>query len=223
MDIGVKDGYALSGNKINTIIENVANVINSPSAFVAKTKDIVISDIKSFEIVNNDIYLTIKKPYYIDNRAFRDTDVTNYYDLNDLVTGIGTDVFYNTPIQNLEFKNLNFIDGFYNFRYANQIDTVKFPALKTFSTRGQNVFFQSGLKRLLLDSCERIRGVNFQKANRLQQIYAPNCTAIGGSSFNSIKSGTEITVNQVLETSNDGSPHPELVYAINRGCTVNYV
>lgn len=111
MDIGVKDGYALSSGGINLIIGGIALTHNTP-ALIASKFSFSENDIKKMELVNNDVHLQIDIPYTINNSAFfGDTDITFFNDFTNKLNIVQNGAFENSRIRNFTTTSNFYIYG----------------------------------------------------------------------------------------------------------------
>ncbi|WDF64512.1 leucine-rich repeat protein [Flavobacterium sp. KACC 22763] len=145
--------------------------------------------------------------YSISSSRFNsNSSITHYYDLDGFVSSVGSNAFYMaTNFKNLKVKNAHTLNS-YCLRSTGFIgDNSDFSSV---TTAGLEVF----------TACAAVTNINF-----------PSMTNLGGSVvnngvFNSIKTGTIITVPIALQTANGGTPDGDLVYASGtRAAVILYI
>ena len=144
---------------------------------------------------------------------------------------IGENLFKFTPVTNVHFPNC---ETFTNSTFRSSgIQTVIAPKLKKIGTA---VFMQTdngvGSPRYFdFPLVEEVGDLAFYECRNVLFINIPKCKKLGASptAYNQVfegitaDNGLVINVHYSLKTCNGGAPDPDLVYAIGRGATVNYI
>lgn len=191
----------------NTEIGNYTGGFTNKGLFAQFLGTIGSGAILNWRVDGLDIKCKILANYTISGSRFStNTLISHYYDLDGLITMIGSNAFYRASnFKNIKIKNATTLNS-YSLRESGFVgDNSDFASL-TFA--GLEVF----------TGCISVININF-----------PAMTNLGGSVvnngvFNGIKTGAKITVPIALQTINAGAPDGDLVYAqSSRGATIIYV
>ena len=185
----------------NTFIGGVSSVINTPASLASKLA-IDVSRISNFSVVGSDIKCRITGSYIIQYRAFKAMTITNYLDLDNLVTDIATEAFANIPNPCfLSFKAIIFLTGTY-------------------------ITSLSRFMMIELNNCTSIVDSAFGDFTS-SILYAPRCTNLGLNSLNNsvfaFSSSNKIYCHSSLITSNSGGVEGDIAFAISTGGVISYV
>jgi len=192
----------------NTFIGGVASAINTPAQLATKLA-IDVSRITNFSIVGNDIECKITGSYVIPNNAFYlNEDITEYRDIDNLVTNLGSDTFYTTINSRLKILQFNGIVNLTNI----------------------NITYNSPIREIYLENCVFLANQSLWGASQKNKtyIYIPKCTSLGTTAgdnnifTNSLLTGSIIICHPSLATNNAGGVDGDISNAIAQGATIRY-
>jgi hypothetical protein len=244
MDIGVKDGYALSRGGANLIIGGVASTLNTP-ALIASKFSFNESNIKKMEIVNNDVYLKVNTTYSINRQAFfYNNQITFFQDLGQLCTRInrealshtgnrlGDFTFYGTFIEGNAFdgyKGTKLIMPNYNVKLEGSRfrDFQCFEFIAPLATAIDYSAFENQFKpttRIEIPGVTALNSKCFTRFRELNYLDARSVQTIAFDAFNDAATNNGTAFFPIFHaTSNNGNPHSSIQFLINKNWTINYV
>jgi len=192
----------------NTYIGGVSGTISTASALATKL-GISVGAISNFTVVGSDIKCKITGSYGIPASAFQlNTDITYYYDNDNLVNSINSDAFDRASnLFELQTKGVLSVGPNSPLR-GTKVALFDFPVAT--SLTGVDVFSDFA-----------------PNVGNIKQINIRNVTILGTSAadnlvFRGMTGNPIIYANTALQTNNAGAPDGDLVFAASQGATIRY-
>lgn len=228
------EGQSDGASSINTIIEGAGIQFKTAKDIVNQISGdnltLTESDIFNFKLVGDDIHFYVIKKYTLKDNAFKwNENIKSYLDLDSKMESVGHGSFLWAPnIKEIQLNGVLDISG--SSFQTNGLENISLPNCTThlLTSSVGAFYYNSNLKEVSLPVITNLVPSTFNRCSNIELINIPLCTDLGDPAvdnniFYLVNPDCVINIHNSMETINNGNPDADLVYAENRGITINYI